>query len=234
MMAMKRTSEELTTSKRGFTLIELLTVIAIIAILAGILIPVVGKVREQAQSSVCQSNLRQLHTAAMLYANDHGDRFPLDASGQGTWTARISPYMDVPDLENAAVGNPLLQCPSRLDDTDNWYWWESHYGINYLLSGPWYSPELYGSGKRVYDVDLPSAVMLFQDSSHRNRAAMPWATRNSPERVAEMFTHGSKTNAAFVDGHVASIPLEEYPLHHARVSTLENAHAPFGYRQWTP
>ena len=47
-----------TLSRSGFTLIELLTVIAIIAILAAILIPVVGSVRASARSSVCQSNLR--------------------------------------------------------------------------------------------------------------------------------------------------------------------------------
>ncbi|MDR1279775.1 MAG: prepilin-type N-terminal cleavage/methylation domain-containing protein [Opitutaceae bacterium] len=55
----------------AFTLVELLVVIAIIGILAAILIPVVGKVREQAASATTLGNLRQLALAARLYANDN-------------------------------------------------------------------------------------------------------------------------------------------------------------------
>lgn len=61
---------------RGFTLIELLTVIAIIGVLAGILIPVVGMVRTKAHASASVSNLRQVYLALSLFAEEHRDLFP--------------------------------------------------------------------------------------------------------------------------------------------------------------
>jgi len=55
--------------RKGFTLIELLVVIAIIAILAAILFPVFSRAREQARKATCQSNLKQIANAFLMYAH---------------------------------------------------------------------------------------------------------------------------------------------------------------------
>jgi prepilin-type N-terminal cleavage/methylation domain-containing protein/prepilin-type processing-associated H-X9-DG protein len=63
--------------RTGFTLIELLVVIAIIAILAAILFPVFAKAREQARAISCVSNMKQLGTALLMYAQDYDATYPV-------------------------------------------------------------------------------------------------------------------------------------------------------------
>jgi len=62
--------------RRAFTLIELLVVMAVIAILAGLLVPALGRARLKGQRAACLSNLREISRAFILYLNDHEDRFP--------------------------------------------------------------------------------------------------------------------------------------------------------------
>jgi prepilin-type N-terminal cleavage/methylation domain-containing protein len=61
----------------GFTLIELLVVIAIIAILAAILFPVFAQAREQARTTSCLSNMRQIGLSVRMYAQDYDEEFPM-------------------------------------------------------------------------------------------------------------------------------------------------------------
>jgi prepilin-type N-terminal cleavage/methylation domain-containing protein len=68
---------------RGFTLIELLVVVAIIALLLSILLPSLGRAREQAKSIKCLAHQRGLAQAGLTFANEHNDRFQLVTSADG-------------------------------------------------------------------------------------------------------------------------------------------------------
>jgi len=67
---------------RGFTLLELLVVIAIIAVLAGLLLPVLSTAKRKGQSVVTLNNLCQLGLGFTMYADDHQGRLP---SHTGAW-----------------------------------------------------------------------------------------------------------------------------------------------------
>ena len=63
--------------KRNYTLIELLTVIAVIAILAGLILPVTALVQGKAKRTECSSNLKQVGALCMQFSNDRDGQIPL-------------------------------------------------------------------------------------------------------------------------------------------------------------
>lgn len=98
--------------KKGFTLIELLVVIAIIAILAAILFPVFARAREQARQTTCQSNLKQVGLAMLMYLQDWDEIFPIRNQSSLGWVVVIRPYIQVNDGDRAK----LMICPSAEGD----------------------------------------------------------------------------------------------------------------------
>jgi len=93
----------------GFTLIELLVVIAVITLLASVLLPSLNRAKELARRTVCQSNLKQIGTAVVMYANDNDGWVPYKREVNiYKWFELIPPYL-TEDRKNMFI----LDCPSK-------------------------------------------------------------------------------------------------------------------------
>lgn len=98
----------------GFTLIELLITIAIIAILAGMLLPTLNKAREKAKEITCTGNLRQIGMASLSYTSDNQDYLPpINNSNHGTRriTVFLASYAGTKTYTDKQSG--LWFCPSH-------------------------------------------------------------------------------------------------------------------------
>lgn len=124
----------------GFTLIELLVVIAIIAILAAILFPVFAKAREKAKTASCQSNLKEIMLAVLMYTNDYDEVTPPSlVSYPGNPEPHFYPDRQYPAeiLQPYIKNERIFFCPG---DPNPLKWsyvpdsWEISYGPNVQLS----------------------------------------------------------------------------------------------------
>jgi prepilin-type N-terminal cleavage/methylation domain-containing protein/prepilin-type processing-associated H-X9-DG protein len=113
----------------GFTLVELLVVIGIIALLISILLPALTRARQQASLVQCQSNLRQMGQAIIMYAGDNQGMLPFgfwgggpapNYDGETVWSVLIQPYISKGGStfgDNYSTGGlqsairKLFQCP---------------------------------------------------------------------------------------------------------------------------
>jgi prepilin-type processing-associated H-X9-DG protein len=181
-------------TQTAFMLIELPVVIAIIAVLAALLLPTLAKAKESARQTYCASNLRQIALAAVLYVDEHDDRFPsqpsdglpvLAAGGDGmNYYDLLLPYLGNPDAWLCRSTEPK---PGRL----------MSYHMNGLI--------ITTNGLKASAINEPSQTLLIGETGEHTR--FDEAFLRPDQKGGYMFdrpqqNHKGGSNAAFVDGHV--------------------------------
>ena len=150
--------------ERGiFTLIELLIVVAIIAILAALLLPALGKARETALGIKCVGNMKQIGQYMAMYVNDNSDYFPLgDNHGGVTWyqliAAKSTEELALNDSSSLYLGKGgVFDCPKTVG-------YAKIYGIHQALAPSyWPDDQPYRKHRKVSVLGQPSMKMIVSE-----------------------------------------------------------------------
>lgn len=218
-------------SNRAFTLIELLSVIATIAILLAILIVALGKVRKRSNAVHCASNLRQAFSAALLYANENGERLPTQGPQPGAetiyWFRKIAPYLGAPNditVDSSEREIAAYRCPAALAEHGRGEILDNRlirtYSLNSVLNSDGYYSDAGGEnvfpGTPLSRMKHPQRTAFVMDG-HLVQPQLPyWNHTTDPtallSSVANNFVHSEHSiYVAFLDGHVANVRSEDIP-----------------------
>ncbi len=236
-------------TKTHFTLIELLVTVAVIAILAGLLLPALNSARKKAQMIRCASNQKSIGQFAQFYANDDDDYMPpacRDAGGPGAlqqvlliksehfnigWVYAMGPYWGARSTWQNTVFNPVFACPSGPDD----FYAPAIGGVAYETTNYAYTSRL---GARWTNLDvmrktakckIPSKAGYLIDIKKDGQydAIYNYSACDTVYPSSRFLRHELKINILYADGHVGA-------KHYSQLKSSDGGIRPLGWADANP
>jgi len=201
----KRIVPKTSAGQIAFTLVELLVVIAVVALLAALLLPALGRAKAQSRAMACLANARQIALLHHQYTSDFNGHV-LSPSTGGSWHAMENlPRLYMGDKRSGYLGplHPFFRCPvatyptgSVASDTVGYF-----YGVNSTL---------YEAKKtKIHSLVNPSRSYLLAENNQQAYCVIYAAAGGNTALNVER--HGGRCSVIFNDSHAGLLESRRIP-----------------------
>ncbi|MBO4620574.1 MAG: prepilin-type N-terminal cleavage/methylation domain-containing protein [Victivallales bacterium] len=206
--------------KKQFTLVELLTVIAIIAILAGMLIPAVNRARATAQMTACMNNLGQLGKAETMFMVDNKQNLSSVQNYNAVYNQVYCLW------EYVGQNEEIFFCPvDKNQDTKKWQWgntntdtadirmsYIANQGVHVEATASNDYKTYLGKLKNYSSVERPASVMSLAENKTDATFYVDGSSTTLtgiPSDINDVAHSNKRANYLYLDGHVAQFDTKE-------------------------